>query len=293
MHAYTPVTTIDEGNLIEGNNAYLNSALGIYASHSNGTRIVTNDARGNGAGAYADFGHGGMWIGEGATLENCWTLKGNTIADNRGFGLCTAGGTGDRYLITSNTIYNNDETGFIPGSNCVFKSNYVMNNGRAPGGVDMESSGVRLFADNTIYDAIIEDNYFQDDQAVITQKYHVWCSRVAGARISLKNNTFKCMTGIEAVKLFGSGAFDIFKGNEGLIASGSDRSWCDENGGTSTGTGAQQTIAHGLRTIPTRVILSESTTGAALPYQSAAADATNIYVTAVLNKTWQWEAKVR
>jgi len=64
------------------------------------------------------------------------------------------------------------------------------------------------------------------------------------------------------------------------------------NSGTSTGTGAQQTVAHGLVATPTDVILSEYTTGLAIPYQSAAADATNIYVLATLNKTWAWRAKV-
>jgi len=64
----------------------------------------------------------------------------------------------------------------------------------------------------------------------------------------------------------------------------------NDNSGTSTGTGAQQTIAHGLNVTPNRVLLSESTTGGALAYQSAAADATNIYITAVLNKTYQWRA---
>jgi hypothetical protein len=61
--------------------------------------------------------------------------------------------------------------------------------------------------------------------------------------------------------------------------------------GTSTGTGAQQTIAHGLAKVPTTVILSERTTGGALAYQSAAADATNIYVLAVNAKTYSWYAR--
>lgn len=65
-----------------------------------------------------------------------------------------------------------------------------------------------------------------------------------------------------------------------------------ENSGTSTGTGAQQTIAHGLATTPNRIFLSESTTGGALAYQSAAADATNIYVTATNTKTYQWKAEI-
>lgn len=62
-----------------------------------------------------------------------------------------------------------------------------------------------------------------------------------------------------------------------------------ENSGTSTGTGAQQTIAHGLATTPDRVFLSNEDDGAN-PYQSASADATNIYITAVDTKKYQWKA---
>jgi hypothetical protein len=65
-----------------------------------------------------------------------------------------------------------------------------------------------------------------------------------------------------------------------------------ENSGTSTGTGAQQTIAHGLSAVPTRVYFSNIDDGANA-YQSAAADATNIYVTAVNEKDYVWSAEVK
>lgn len=62
-----------------------------------------------------------------------------------------------------------------------------------------------------------------------------------------------------------------------------------ENHGMSTGTGAQQTIAHGLSFTPTadQIILWDIETGAA-PYHSAPPDATNIYVTATINQDWGW-----
>lgn len=55
-----------------------------------------------------------------------------------------------------------------------------------------------------------------------------------------------------------------------------------------TGTGAQQTIAHGLGLIPavTNIFLSESDSGGALAYQTAVPDVTNIYVTATNLKTY-------
>lgn len=55
-----------------------------------------------------------------------------------------------------------------------------------------------------------------------------------------------------------------------------------------TGSGSQQTLAHGLSVTPlaVNIILSEATTGLAIPFQSAVPDATNIYVTAVNAKTY-------
>jgi len=61
------------------------------------------------------------------------------------------------------------------------------------------------------------------------------------------------------------------------------------NSGKSTGTGAEQTIAHGLAITPSHVIFSNIEDGAN-PYQSSAADATNIYVTAVVNQDYMWKA---
>ncbi len=62
-----------------------------------------------------------------------------------------------------------------------------------------------------------------------------------------------------------------------------------ENSGASTGTGAQQTVAHGLNFTPTRqqiALIAGSAT--ANPYHSAAPDATNIYVTAANGQAWYW-----
>lgn len=67
-----------------------------------------------------------------------------------------------------------------------------------------------------------------------------------------------------------------------------------ENSGNNTGTGAQQTIAHGCNFTPTysQVYLSERSTGGALAYQSQAPDATNIYVTATNEKDYNWKIEM-
>lgn len=65
----------------------------------------------------------------------------------------------------------------------------------------------------------------------------------------------------------------------------------NENSGSSSGTGAQQTIAHGLGATPTNITFGNITNGAN-PYRSAASDATNIYVTAVNGKSYYWNARI-
>lgn len=77
------------------------------------------------------------------------------------------------------------------------------------------------------------------------------------------------------------GASTVIKDNPGYVT---------ENSGQSTGSGSQQTVAHGLATTPNRVFLSNEDDGAN-PYQSTAADATNIYITAMNQKKYQWKAE--
>lgn len=62
-----------------------------------------------------------------------------------------------------------------------------------------------------------------------------------------------------------------------------------ENSGISIGTGAQQTVVHGLSITPNRQQISLTPGSAtASPYHSADPDATNIYITAALNQPWYW-----
>jgi len=61
------------------------------------------------------------------------------------------------------------------------------------------------------------------------------------------------------------------------------------NSGASTGTGAQQAIAHGLKFTPTRQqIALWAGSATAAPWHSAAPDATNLYVTAANGQPWYW-----
>lgn len=59
--------------------------------------------------------------------------------------------------------------------------------------------------------------------------------------------------------------------------------------GTSTGTGSEQTIAHGLRAAPSRVSVTPTVTGATV--SAVWADATNLYATVTTDKAYAWSAE--
>ncbi len=64
------------------------------------------------------------------------------------------------------------------------------------------------------------------------------------------------------------------------------------NSGNSTGTGARQTIPHGLCQIPNRVRLNYTQGGAAaFPYLDLASDIANIYPLASNGKDYTWEVE--
>jgi hypothetical protein len=94
-----------------------------------------------------------------------------------------------------------------------------------------------------------------------------------------KNNEFVGLRHPEYVTI-GAGTL-VLKGNTGFLVS--------ENSGASTGTGSEQTIAHGLAITPTRqqIILSNGS-ATANAYHSKAPDATNFYVVAGVSQDWYW-----
>ena len=89
-----------------------------------------------------------------------------------------------------------------------------------------------------------------------------------------------------------AGTQGFFYGDTSLATIRYNKGYITENWGSSTGTGSQQTIAHGLSATPTVVNISGDTTNVN-GFQSAAADATNIYITADTGEAYHWEAKVR
>ena len=71
--------------------------------------------------------------------------------------------------------------------------------------------------------------------------------------------------------------------------------YADYARGTSSGTGSEQTIAHGLSAKPTvvKVYPTEDPAGTAISWGTPSADATNIYVTVTNGKGYIWEAGIK
>lgn len=67
-------------------------------------------------------------------------------------------------------------------------------------------------------------------------------------------------------------------------------SYITEASGSSTGTGSEQTIAHGLVAAPSKVVIVPTVTGATV--SDMWADATNIYCTVTNGKAFNWSAEV-
>lgn len=164
--------------------------------------------------------------------------------------------------------------------NSVIANNIIKNSGQ--GASATYDDGMMLFDGTYLVagsvDNLIIGNRCFDDQGVKTQSYGVKTFQNADRNIIVGNNVRDNKDG--GMSLVGSN--NIVRDNLGYIT---------ENSGSSTGTGAQQTIAHGLATTPTLVLLSDKESGAN-PYQSAAANATNIYITAVVNQDYSWKAEV-
>ena len=190
--------------------------------------------------------------------------------------------------LSSELIFQNSANGIIISGNHIFDGGYhgisidgcrfiqiigndiIDNSQNALGTYD----GVKLSGDSQ--DILIKDNIIRN----INFASHKYAIEEAGTsnRNIFSENSVVSVTTPYIVKI---GALTVVKNNIGHVT---------ENSGTSTGTGAQQTIAHGIGPglTPNHITLTNTDDGAN-PYESAAADATNIYVTAVNLKKYTWE----
>jgi len=190
-------------------------------------------------------------------------------------------------LIHSSTIFENyghgiffyaDAVGAHTCDSGIVTDNHILRNSKASAGA---YDGVRVTGDAIISNILIGRNQIYDDAAPKTQAYGVTTLGLAVNTSIIDNIVDGNLTG--GISTVGTG--NIIRFNRGFVT---------ENNGTSIGTGAQQTIPHGCNFTPTydQVFLSERSTGLAVPYQSAPPDAINIYVTATLNKTYNWRVSM-
>ena len=236
------------------------------------------------------------------------------------------GGPGTGFIVTGNFIYSPYAGGItlVTVTNSVVNDNYVIYAGaRGLGGVGLEltrcsyltvvgnvaqltnDDGIRLWGcsycsvtGNTIRDSSQRANntFFDISLAVsvgVNSVYNTVSANVMNATqanrvarnideadVNQNYNRYNgnSVSGAVTAPMRIQGANSRARHNTGYVTEGS---------GNSIGTGAQQTIAHGLGFTPTaQQIALTAGSATALPYHSAAPDATNIYDTAALNQPW-------
>jgi len=188
--------------------------------------------------------------------HNDYWIWANEIWDNTGYGVYASGGAAQ---IWDNEISSNGEYGI----RCGGYWQQVNNNHLSGNNHGIVCSGGGDYA--VLTGNIIKDNVVNG----------VWLS--AGANnTQVKDNYFNG----NGTDVLDSGTDSNIKDNLGYVT---------ENSAVSLGTGAQQTIAHGLSFTPVWQdigVFSDNATGTA--FQTAAPDANNIYVTATADSRWHW-----
>lgn len=155
-------------------------------------------------------------------------------------------------------------------------------------------TGMMVLGNSNPLKSKIQDNDFIDTRSspstthpiFLTGGYDFSDVTIRGNKFYMPNKAFTAMIGSEGG--YSPTSPRVIIDNEVHDSAGIKLK--SKNSGTSTGTGAQQTIAHGLWTTPTNVSLSMRGVGTA--YESAATDTTNIYVTATNTINYRWKAEV-
>lgn len=135
--------------------------------------------------------------------------------------------------------------------------------------------GINLVS-NQGHDNLIEGNKIR---TVSGGGYHIYCA-FGALRNYIQNNDVYDSVGASPF-IYASSTTTIVTGNKGFVT---------ENSGSSTGTGSEQAIAHGLSYTPSYVWFSDKEDGANA-YLSAASNSTHIHVKAVSGKDYIWKAE--
>lgn len=256
------------------------------------------------------FGGAGIYLGEsgGATgsgniwISDCWIefnvgngihsegngnvrIQGNLIFRNHGSNIyITKYGyysVSERYIIEGNTIYQAYNHGFHsyrnPGT-IIVNDNSIISNSYSNAGL---YDGIHIGGSTSNGELIVVGNNIVD-QATSgkTQRYAIYFESATANCTIIANKLNANQTGSIYLPA-GYNTGGIVANNIGYVT---------ENHGASVGTGAEQTIAHGLSFTPSIEqvgVFSDNAT--AFVYQSTAPDATNIYVTCnETGSSWHW-----
>jgi hypothetical protein len=223
----------------------------------------------------------GISIGVTGTACAYVTVMGNTIKNPGTYGICCVGPCDDVAII-GNVVDGGTRAIYTIGNRVVVKGNVVRNQteyGIAISGGATYSGGV--VAGNSVNAAVSVDGILINMLRVIVQGNIVMGPATHKSICEGADGDYNVFVeNIVDYLMYRVGANSILARNQGYVT---------ENSGTSTGTGAQQTIPHGLSATPDRVQLTDLSSGANV-YQSAAPNGTNIYVTAVSGKDYMWSA---
>lgn len=272
--------------------------------------VIGNDIR--------DFCRRGIYVVTTGSTTGGHTIEGNMIYNSGEYGILVAAGqvaVNGNIVISSrkNSIYLNGY-GITCNGNYVYGSetqsgiyanvafdltinNNVVDNNYAHG----------IFLD-TITDATVSQNIVKNNsQEGVGSNRGIALADSSGITI-LGNRCFDdqgAKTQREGIFLTGTSNYCVIIGNDvrgnqtaGMSLVGANNivrnnlGWITENTGTSTGTGAEETIAHGCDATPTKITITPTVTGATVTdlYQQAGAD--HFHVTVTLNKTYNWKAEV-
>lgn len=257
--------------------------------------VASGNTRGFGieAGEFGDFsiigcrvtsGYGGINLAQsGAAVVRARVVDCSIIAD-RGVSMYSVSPTDRKIVIADNYIeITAGNWGiYIANSNgCEIARNHIISTNNEGYGILVESGTGNKIFENTLDNLGLGIELDSAANVVVGNKV---IATAWGQGIALNPGATGNILAFNVVpEFFGAS----ISGNTILRNVG----YVTEKSGSSTGTGSEQTIAHGLSFTPTRqqiILIAGSAT--ANPYHSSAPDATNIYVTAGNGQAWYWNA---
>ena len=229
-------------------------------------------------------------------VDNCWNIWINQCLFEFSLGKGIFIEEANQIYINDCYFYNNFTGIWLHHTDKVYLSSLRLASHYEHGIVISDAEGVFLcscaidgdYSGTNSYDII----HIKNNSAVILiQGNVITAANKARAGVYIEDGCYRILITGNDISSYGSSEAVIDESTADTVHIRDNLKYITKNTGTSTGTGAQQTIAHGLSKTPTKVILWNIEDGANA-YQSAAADATNIKITAVINQDYGWEAEV-